>query len=175
MPNLPQPPSPTKSSAATTPTPRSHWLLAGLMAAVASLISACKTAPEAPQPGSQWPAGFAASPPSNASTPREYRKDAAQHLYALNAQRIYQGKLPASLYAIGVLEAEIDPRGHVTRLKWKRAPQHAPEVIAEIERTVRAAAPFPLPTQLGRVTYTETWLWDKQGQFQLDTLTEGQL
>ncbi len=163
----PKPPSPSAQ--------RSPWLLASLMATVASLLAACKSAPEAPLPGSQWPAGFVASPPSNASTPRQYRQDAAQHLYALNAQRIYQGKLPASLYAVGVLEADIDPRGHVTRLKWKRAPQHAPEVIAEIERTVRAAAPFPLPTQLGRVTYTETWLWDQQGQFQLDTLTEGQL
>lgn len=169
MPTSP-PPKPTSPSAQ-----RSHWLLASLMATVASLLAACKSAPEAPLPGSQWPAGFVASPPSNASTPRQYRQDAAQHLYALNAQRIYQGKLPASLYAVGVLEADIDPRGHVTRLKWKRAPQHAPEVIAEIERTVRAAAPFPLPTQLGRVTYTETWLWDQQGQFQLDTLTEGQL
>jgi hypothetical protein len=27
----------------------------------------------------------------------------------------------------------------------------------------------------GRVTYTDTWLWDKSGRFQLDTLTEGQL
>ena len=26
-----------------------------------------------------------------------------------------------------------------------------------------------------KVTYTETWLWDKSGHFQLDTLTEGQL
>jgi len=28
---------------------------------------------------------------------------------------------------------------------------------------------------MGKVTYTETWLWDKSGHFQLDTLTEGQL
>jgi hypothetical protein len=48
-------------------------------------------------------------------------------------------------------------------------------VTAEIERTVRAAAPFPLPSRMGKVTYTDTWLWDKSGQFQLDTLTEGQL
>jgi hypothetical protein len=27
---------------------------------------------------------------------------------------------------------------------------------------------------LRKVTYTETWLWHKDGQFQLDTLTEGQ-
>ncbi len=56
-----------------------------------------------------------------------------------------------------------------------RAPHHAPEVIKEIERTVRAAAPFPVPQRMGRVTYTDTWLWHKSGQFQLDTLTEGQL
>ena len=54
------------------------------------------------------------------------------------------------------------------------APKHAPEVIAEIERTVRAAGPFPVPARMGKVTYTDTWLWDKSGHFQLDTLTEGQ-
>ena len=26
----------------------------------------------------------------------------------------------------------------------------------------------------GKVSYTDTWLWDKSGRFQLDTLTEGQ-
>lgn len=162
--------------------PRSHWLIAGIMAAVASLVAACKSPPESPLadsrgPGTDLPIGAAAlaSPPSSAATPREYRKDAATHLYSLNARRIYQGKLPSMLYAIGVLEMDIDRKGRITRLHWMRAPRHAPEVVADIERTVRAAAPFPLPTRLGRVTYTDTWLWDKHGQFQLDTLTEGQL
>jgi len=27
---------------------------------------------------------------------------------------------------------------------------------------------------MGSVTYTDTWLWDKSGRFQLDTLTQGQ-
>jgi periplasmic protein TonB len=27
---------------------------------------------------------------------------------------------------------------------------------------------------MGKVVYTDTWLWDKSGRFQLDTLTEGQ-
>ena len=79
------------------------------------------------------------------------------------------------LYAIGVLEVDVDRAGRVTRLHWLRAPSHAPEVIAEIERTVRAAAPFPAPSRMGKVTYTDTWLWDSSGHFQLDTLTEGQL
>ena len=45
----------------------------------------------------------------------------------------------------------------------------------QIERTVRQAAPYPVAVKLGKVTYTDTWLWDRSGKFQLDTLTEGQL
>ena len=166
---------------------RSHWLLAGIMAAVGALVSSCKAPPSeptpapdsrpAPPPGSRPSpaASTAPSPPSAASTPRAYRKDAAAHLYGRNTQRIFKGKLPPQLYAIGVLELDIDRSGRVTRLHWMRAPRHAPEVVAEIERTARAAAPYPVPARLGKVTYTDTWLWDKSGQFQLDTLTEGQL
>lgn len=82
--------------------------------------------------------------------------------------------LPPMLYAIGTLEVQLDRNGQVLSTHWLRAPRHAPEVVAEIERTVRAAAPFPAPQRLGKVTYTDTWLWDKSGRFQLDTLTEGQ-
>ena len=78
------------------------------------------------------------------------------------------------LYAIGVLNIEIDREGHVQRLDWMRAPKHAPEVVREIERTVREASPFPAPARMGKVVYTDTWLWHKSGKFQLDTLTEGQ-
>ena len=46
--------------------------------------------------------------------------------------------------------------------------------MTDIERTVRQASPFPAPTRLGKVVYTDTWLWHKSGKFQLDTLTEGQ-
>jgi outer membrane biosynthesis protein TonB len=158
------------------------------MAAVASLVAACKSAPEPPAPAQDStmpspdtasvkgpvPAVAGSARASAASTARAYREDAATHLYGLNAQRVYKGKLPPMLYAIGVLEVDIDRAGKVTRLRWMRAPKHAPEVVAEIERTVRAAAPFPAPTRMGKVTYTDTWLWDKSGHFQLDTLTEGQ-
>jgi protein TonB len=111
---------------------------------------------------------------SNATTDKAYRADAAAHLYALNKQRIYPGRLPPNLYAIGVLDVSLDGRGQVLSLKWQRAPNHAPEVIAEIERTVRAAAPFPAPTRMRQATYTDVWLWHRSGNFQLDTLTEGQ-
>ena len=172
----PTPPQRTKT--------RGPWMLAGLMAAVAALVAACRSSPVNTIPpenrkGTNSPSTLGPatqlSAPSVARTPRDYRKDAAGHLYSLNAERIFKGKLPPQLYAIGVLEVDIDRKGRVTRVHWLRAPRHAPEVVAEIERTVRAAAPYPLPARLGRVTYTDTWLWDKSGHFQLDTLTEGQL
>ena len=159
---------------------------------IATFIAGCTHAPlppteplvAAPIPDPIKPAALPTGPArgepvasqiSNASTPLAYRKDAARHLYGHNAHRIYQGKMPPLLYAIGVLQVEVDSKGRVTGTHWMRAPSQAPEVVAEIERTVRLAAPFPVPARMGKVTYTDTWLWHSSGHFQLDTLTEGQL
>ena len=163
--------------------------LASMVPALAAcaLLSSCTSpmppaAPPAAAPTAQpsspvigpIPAAKGSARSSGATTPRAYRSDGATHLYGLNADRIYKGRLPPLLYAVGVLNIEIDQVGRVTRLDWMRAPKHAPEVIAEIERTVRSAAPFPAPARLGKVVYTDTWLWHVSGKFQLDTLTEGQ-
>ncbi|MEO7953433.1 MAG: hypothetical protein ABIR35_04980 [Polaromonas sp.] len=166
------------------PTPRRWWLLRIFFAVTAAVVSACKTgpidvpatavAPEASGVTGPVSENRGSARASSAASARAYRQDGASHLYGLNAERIYKGRLPAQLYAIGVLNVEIDRSGRVTRLVWLRPPRHAPEVIAEIERTVREAAPFPAPSRLGKVVYTDTWLWHKSGKFQLDTLTEGQ-
>jgi hypothetical protein len=111
---------------------------------------------------------------SSATSARDYRLDAAYHVYKLNRNRIYQGVLPHYLRAVAVLQIEVDPAGQVTALRWLRTPEHAPEVVAEIERTVRAAAPFPAPVFLGNTQFVETWLWDASGKFQLHTLSKGQ-
>jgi hypothetical protein len=154
----------------------------------AALLASCSSSPPSPDnapnaatPGTSMAAGPQAKPTapmiiktSNAINPRAYRADAAHHLYALNQTRVWKGRMPPLLYAIGVLQVEVDGNGNVRNLNWMRAPKHAPEVIAEIEKTVRSAAPFPAPARMGKVVYTDTWLWHKSGQFQLDTLTEGQ-
>ena len=155
---------------------------------IAALIAGCATPPPpkpvpppAPAPAPLPPVVIVPPPVpppdlvSGAQTPKEYRRDAAAHLYKKNTGRIYAGKMPPLLYAVGVLEVDIDGRGNVTNVHWLRAPTQAPEVMAGIERSVRSAAPYPAPLKMGRVTYTDTWLWHKSGRFQLDTLTEGQL
>lgn len=159
---------------------------------VAGLLAACATPPAppvagptpAPQPQqpAQPPVAVAPAPArpapsgvvSQATHEKAYRRDAAAHLYRLNGHRIYKGTMPPLLHAVGVMQVELDAQGHVRSFGWLRAPKHVPAVMAEIERTVRQAAPYPAPVRMGRVVYTETWLWDKSGQFQLDTLTEGQ-
>ena len=142
---------------------RRDLLAAAAATSAASLLAGCTS------PFSSSTIGRAPDSPAS----REYRRAVASHLYTRNGNRIYKGVMQPNLYAIGVLQVDIDRRGRVARMNWLRAPNHAPEVVAEIERIVRAAAPYPAPPRT--VTYTDTWLWDKSGRFQLDTLTEGQL
>jgi len=157
--------------------------------AIAAFLAACSSPPPAPVVAARAPAPIEVKPRiepevevvpastrvSSATTPRAYRADAAARIYEANPQRIYKGKMPPLLYAVGVLQVDVDAHGNVRSMNWMRAPHQAPEVMAEIERTVRAAAPFPAPARMGHVVYTDTWLWHKSGRFQLDTLTEGQL
>ena len=133
-----------------------------------------------PAPGTQTPVAAPSAAEamslslSTATTPLAYRRDAARHLYSQYQDRIFQGKMPPLLHAVGVLQVELNAQGKVTGTSWMRMPSHAPEVVAEIEQLVRKAAPYPVPVRMGKVVYTDTWLWDKSGKFQLDTLTEGQ-
>jgi protein TonB len=157
------------------------WLAAGLTASLAACATRPPEMPPEPPvaiPAEPTPPPVAELPPpaiiSHARTPLEYRKDGASHLYGHNGHRIFKGKMPPLLHAVGVLQVEVDNRGNVRNLNWMRAPSHVPDVMREIERTVQSAAPFPAPVSLGGVVYTDVWLWDRSGHFQLDTLTEGQ-
>ncbi|WP_207388090.1 hypothetical protein [Hylemonella gracilis] len=152
-----------------------------LMCASGLLLAACAS-PRA-TPGS---AGL--KPPTRGTTATHafvapdnlpsYRLDTARHLYGQNRERIYAGVMPHYLRAVGVLEMDVDAQGQVESLRWLRAPTHAPDVMAEIERLVRQAAPYPAPAssalQGGSARVIETWLWDQSGRFQLRTLSEGQ-
>jgi protein TonB len=171
----PPSPAPTPPAAAKAPPPV-VTPPAAAAAPAAPAPAPIVVAPPAPAAATAAPGAQAARgpQPSQAPTALAYRRDAARHLYEGNRARIFPGRLPPMLYAIGVLDVELDGQGQVRGLSWQRAPRHAPEVIAEIERTVRAAAPFPAPARMGRVVYTDVWLWDRSGRFQLDTLTEGQ-
>lgn len=125
---------------------------------------------------SMVPSPQSAAPPraSEAEIDKEYRIDAARHLYATYPARIYKGKLPPLLYSVMVVETDIDAAGQVAGVHVVRKPA-ADEVAPWVVSMIRRAAPFPAPARLpGGARYLEIWLVDKSGQFQVDTLTEGQ-
>jgi hypothetical protein len=111
--------------------------------------------------------------PSAAETPREYRSDAARHLYAAYAKQIHKGKMPPLLYGVAIIETEIDAQGAVQNVRVVREPAAA-EVSPWAVAMIKKASPFPAPAKMGTVKYTDIWLVDKSGRFQLDTLSEGQ-
>jgi periplasmic protein TonB len=110
---------------------------------------------------------------SIATSPQAYKKDGAKHLYAAYAKHIHKGKLPPLLYGVAIIETTIGPQGEVQDVRVLRQPAAA-EVTPWAIGMIKAAGPFPAPANLGSVTYTDIWLVNKNGRFQLDTLTEGQ-
>lgn len=106
---------------------------------------------------------------------REFRVDAARHVYACFPMRVYRGQLPPLLYGVMMVETQLDAGGNVLNIAVVRKPaadEVAPWIIAMIKR----ASPFPAPAKMagGTVTYTETYFVDKSGLFQTFSLTEGQ-
>lgn len=152
-------------------TPTVLWLrgavfVAGLLLAQASFAQF-----------SMVPAPLLPGPPrdSAAEIEKEYRIDAARHIYSAYPMRIYRGKLPPLIYSVMVVETEIDATGQVLNVSVVRKPA-ADEVAPWVVAMIRRAAPYPPPKRMagGNVRYTDIWLVDKSGLFQVDTLTEGQ-
>ena len=141
---------------------RHRVLAAGLLAAL-SIVAAPARAQT-----------IAAASVSSAETPKAYRMEAARHIYAAYPEKIYKGKLPPLVHAIVVLEMELDANGQLRSINLIRVPTHAPDVTDAVKELIRHAAPMPAPARMGGARFTEIWLVDKSGRFQLDALTEGQ-
>ncbi|NDZ12287.1 hypothetical protein C7T35_10940 [Variovorax sp. WS11] len=158
-------------------------LAAGLSLSACSIFKPDAAAPTASR-GTDKPADEVSGPSAEApsarlitmQTPavRAYRKVGARHIYNAYPKRIYKGKIPPLVYAVVVTETDVDATGRVTGVHFSRTPSHAPEVSGKIAELIKEASPLPNPGKLGAHTYVDTWLWDKSGQFQLDTLTLGQ-
>ena len=143
----------------------STWLL-GTSAGLACLPAAAQFA--------MVPAPLFGTPQaSEADSDAAYRADAAKHLYAAYPMRIFKGRMPPLLYGVAIVDTEIDAGGNVIDVRVRRPPAAA-EVGPWVVAMIRKAAPFPPPAKLGKAVYTDIWLVHKGGNFQLDTLTEGQ-
>jgi len=112
---------------------------------------------------------------SMAGNAKEYRMDAARHVYAAYAPRIYKGRLPPLIHGVVVVETAVDGSGRTRDVTLIRGPKHAPDVSAAVVEMIRRASPLPAPSRMaGGTRFIEIWLVHKNGRFQLDALTEGQ-
>ena len=71
---------------------------------------------------------------SAAGDTRAYRMDAARHIYASYASRIYKGRLPPLFHGVVVVETTVDASGHLRDVKVVRGPSHAPDVTVAWSR-----------------------------------------
>jgi periplasmic protein TonB len=141
------------------------WVLAWGLAAAAHAQFTMVPAPLMPPEQRQ----------SAAEIEREYRIDAARHIYSAYPNRILRGKFPPLAYAVMITDTHLDATGQVLKVEVVRAPAAAKEVAPWVVQLLQRASPFPVPARFENgVVYREIWLVDKGGQFQVDTLTEGQ-
>jgi len=103
-----------------------------------------------------------------------YRDLGARHLYGAYGERIYKGQLPPLLYAIAIIEVEVDAEGRVVSAVVTREPAFAKEVGPWAVGLIHSASPFPKPPGGGPARFLEVWLVDESYTFELHTLTEGQ-
>ncbi len=79
------------------------------------------------------------------------------------------------MHAIVVVDTEVDATGRVRDVRVVRSPSHAPDVTERVKKMIVQASPFPAPSTASATRFTEVWLVDHSGRFQLHALTEGQL
>ena len=148
-----------------------------LLCAFGGIAHAATNATEASESlAAAWPAAppIAVTAPAMTTPLAAYRVIGAHHLYNAYGERIFKGRLPPRLYAIAIVETEIDEEGRVVNAVIAREPAAAKEVMPWILGLIRQASPFPKPGTPGHTTYRDIWLVDRDYTFQLDTLTEGQ-
>ena len=139
--------------------------------------------PATPAPAATPAAQAAQAPPapvvamSPASTLDAYKAEVAQRIYASSSE-LSAGRPQNLLRAVIVLNVVVDRNGQPTRITIQRTPGDA-EAEQRAILSVRRAAPFPRPSNAilrggGGVEFSETWLFNDDGRFQLRTLSQGQ-
>jgi periplasmic protein TonB len=150
-----------------------------LAVGVALMLASC--AHREPEPPTQPPAaglGAPAAPAavlSQAKSLAGYKAEVARRVYETNAQQVFTGQPPPLLRSIVVVSVVIDEHGNVLSTKIYRDNGDA-ETRGIALASLKRAAPLPRPTRAvlrGRqVEYLESWLFRRDGKFQVRSLAE---
>lgn len=154
-----------------------HYLRIALAASAALLLASCHKEPPVLPKVSPLPAPPAAAttpaPPRAAANIDEYKVQVAERILASNPHQTFSGRLPPMLPAIVVLDIGIDRDGGVSEARVHRSRDNAAAKVALA--ALAAGTPYPKPGHLLRfghktLVFSETFLFNKDYQFQLRTL-----
>lgn len=154
---------------------------ASRLAVASLLLSACAhqgKGPDAPAAPNSPPAATGSPAQPAGSTARNvsgYKTDVANRLYEVNSEQVFTGKPPPLLRSIVVLSVVVDENGRLVSSRVFRDNGDA-EARAMALASLQKAAPLPKPTRAvlsgGKVEYLESWLFRRDGKFQVRTLAE---
>ncbi len=135
-----------------------------------------RTTPARPAPPPATPAPPATAAPSKARTVDEYKREVALRIQQLSAAWVHDERPQALLRAVIVARVKVDAAG-MPQVEILRSPDAA--LTPRVLQSVRAAAPFPQPpralvAQLAN-GYTESWLFNDDGRFQIRTVARPQM
>ena len=106
-------------------------------------------------------------------TLENWKRTAAEKVYAVNRAHLFDGRPEHLLRAVIVVEVTVDREGRVTRSKILRSPGITTLDSAALG-SLKAASPLPAPPSKlvarGPLVFSETWLFRKDGRFQLRSL-----
>lgn len=168
-------------------------LLRLMLAAVGGILAACGAPSPAPTPApAPPPAPIVVTPPeivTPAPAPKPvgpmarlapldptleaWKRSAAERIHATNKGQLFDGKPHHLLRAVIVVEVTVDPDGKVVRSRVLRSPNI--KTLDDMAlASLRKAAPLPPPPKSlmrrGNLVYSETWLVQNDGKFQVRTL-----
>jgi protein TonB len=152
---------------------------AALVAAL--LAAACghggpprEVAPPPPAPLAPAPAQ---PPVSSATSLNGYKVAVANQVYHANAAGVFSGRLPPLLRSIVVVKVEIDGQGRLVSANiYRDNGDRETRAIALASLSHAAPLPRPAPEMVrrGNVEYLESWLFRKDGKFQMRSIAEVQ-
>ncbi|RJG02702.1 energy transducer TonB family protein [Noviherbaspirillum sedimenti] len=115
---------------------------------------------------------------AEAASVHAYKVALANHIAAVNGERMYPGRPQALLRSVVVLKYVVDSDGKLLRSEIMRSNRDRTTEATALA-TLRNSAPFPRPAshllQRGRLELSETWLFNNDGRFQLRSTAQQQM
>lgn len=115
---------------------------------------------------------------STADSIGEYKLALAHRIAAVNSTKVFIGRPQALLRSVVVVKYVVDANGSVVRSEIMRSNRDRvteATALASIKQTAPFPKPAPALLRNGRVEVIETWLFNKDGRFQLRTIAEPQM